>query len=179
MNRSIRDLALHCLEDPSDNVAWSDFYTAFQPILLAVLVAVHPQDPSVAEDACQSAFAKFLSLFREKKERRVLDERYLVVIGKNCLSDELRRRKRDIPFDTLLQVDVASDRDDAGATEARLGLLQAVARLPRRCQYAIERYYVGGATVAMIGRALGVQAASVHVILQRCRDQLRVILNGR
>ena len=168
-----------CFLDPDDRAAQDQLYSAFRPFVLAVLISVFPGDPSLVEDAYHSAFARFLELLRQGAKPGINYEAYFVTMAKHCLLDELRRRNRLVPFDTLLEEELSLGlRDPRVRMDAEILLLQALDRLDRRCQFLITAYYIRGMDTPDLARRLKVQPDSVYVLLQRCRDQLRRFLTG-
>jgi RNA polymerase sigma factor (sigma-70 family) len=125
----------------------------------------------------QSAFLKYINFFR-KAENRDLAIGYFVVVAKNCLIDELRRRKGEVPIDEVAENELpfvqASSEDDR---EARMTLLQyAMLQLDPRCQYVLESYYINQMSTEKLAERLSVAPESVPMVTKRCRERLRQIL---
>jgi RNA polymerase sigma factor (sigma-70 family) len=166
-----------CFRYPHDDAVLGRFFELLLPYLTAALLATYTRDREIVRDALQSAFLKYINLFR-KQENRALAIGYFVVVAKNCLIDELRRRKGEVPIDEVAETELpfaqASGEDDR---EARMTLLQyAMLQLDPRCQYVLESYYIDEMNSAKLAEWLSVAPDSVHMVIKRCRDRLRQIL---
>jgi len=166
-----------CFRHPHDDAVLGRFFEPLLPYLTAALLATYTRDREIVWDALQSAFLKYINLFR-KGENRDLAIGYFVVVAKNCLIDELRRRKGEVPIDEVAETELpsvqASGEDER---EARMTLLQyAMLQLDPRCQYVLESYYIDGMNSAKLAEWLSVAPDSVHMVIKRCRDRLRQIL---
>ena len=166
-----------CFRHPQDEATLGRFFEALLPYLTAALLATYTGDREIVRDALQSAFLKYINIFR-KAENRDLSIGYFVVVAKNCLIDELRRRKREIPIDEVAETELpsvqASSEDDR---ELRMTLLQyAMMQLDPRCRFVLESYYIDQIEAAKLAERLSVAPDSVHMVIKRCRDRLRQIL---
>jgi RNA polymerase sigma factor (sigma-70 family) len=166
-----------CFRYPKDETTLGRFFEALLPYLTAALLATYTGDREIVRDALQSAFLKYINIFR-KAENRDLAIGYFVVVAKNCLIDELRRRKGEIPIDEVAETELpsvqASSEDDR---EARMTLLQyAMLQLDPRCQYVLESYYINEMKTAELAERLSIAPESVPMITKRCRERLRQIL---
>jgi hypothetical protein len=85
-----------CFRHPKDEAVLGRFFEALLHYLTAALLATYTGDREIVRDALQSAFLKYINIFR-KAENRDLAIGYFVVVAKNCLIDELRRHKGEIP----------------------------------------------------------------------------------
>ncbi len=166
-----------CFRHPKDEAALGRFFEALLPYLTAALLATYTGDREIVRDALQSAFLKYINIFR-KAESRDLAIGYFVVVAKNCLIDELRRRKGEIPIDEVAETELpsvqASSEDNR---EARMTLLQyAMLQLDPRCQYVLESYYINEMKTVDLAERLSIAPESVPMITKRCRERLRQIL---
>jgi len=166
-----------CFRHPKDEATLGRFFEALLPYLTAALLATYTGDREVVRDALQSAFLKYINIFR-KVENRDLALGYFVVVAKNCLIDELRRRKGEVPIDEVAENELpfvqASSEDDR---EARMALLQyAMLQLDPRCQYVLESYYINEMNTAKLAERLSIAPESVPMVTKRCRERLRQIL---
>jgi RNA polymerase sigma factor (sigma-70 family) len=166
-----------CFRHPQDEATLGRFFEAFLPYLTAALLATYTGDREIVRDALQSAFLKYINIFR-KAENRNLSIGYFVVVAKNCLIDELRRHKGEIPIDEVAETELpsvqASSEDDR---EVRMTLLQyAMMQLDPRCRFVLESYYIDQIEAAKLAGRLSVAPDSVHMVIKRCRDRLRQIL---
>jgi RNA polymerase sigma factor (sigma-70 family) len=165
-----------CFSDPSE-APLTALDVVLRPHLLAVLTAMYPRDPTLAEDAYQSAFIKFIKIFRKGPRSGIFYPAYFVAVAKNCLIDEIRRGGKHVPLDEVFDEHLALPEDER--TEARVVILQALTKLDRRCEFILERYYIMEMDSRDLARQLGVTAESVHMAVKRCRDRLRAILSDR
>ena len=166
-----------CFRHPKDEATLGRFFEALLPYLTAALLATYTGDREIVRDALQSAFLKYINIFR-KVETRDLALGYFVVVAKNCLIDELRRRKGEVPIDEVAENELpfvqASSEDDR---EARMALLQyAMLQLDPRCQYVLESYYINEMNTAKLAERLSIAPESVPMVTKRCRERLRQIL---
>lgn len=169
-----------CFENPTDEDTLTSFYDGFRPYVLAILISLGREGASLSEDAYQSAFLKYMSIFVAGKDRRIDYVPYFVAIAKHGLIDEQRRQRRHVPIDDLLEGDVAGlGPDETLRRDARLALLEAIPRLGHKCHAVLERYYVAGIGVAELAGFLGIAENSVYVVLQRCREELKSLISGR
>jgi RNA polymerase sigma factor (sigma-70 family) len=171
-------LIRECFRHPKDEAALGGFFEALLPYLTAALLGTYTGDREIVRDALQSAFLKYINIFRRKGENRDLAIGYFVVVAKNSLIDELRRRKGEIPIDEVAETELpfvqAVGEDDR---EARMMLLQyAMLQLDPRCQFVLESYYIDEMGAAKLAERLSVAPDSVHMVIKRCRDRLRQIL---
>jgi RNA polymerase sigma-70 factor (ECF subfamily) len=162
---------------PKDESTLGRFFEALLPYLTAALLATYTGDREIVRDALQSAFLKYINIFR-KAETRDLAIGYFVVVAKNCLIDELRHRKGEIPIDEVAETELpsvqASTEDDR---EARMTLLQyAMMQLDPRCQFVLESYYINAMKTADLAERLSIAPESVPMVTKRCRERLRQIL---
>ena len=167
-----------CFENPQNNATLMRFFQAILPYIRAALAAIYPRDLSVIEDALQNAFLKYLDIFRRAKKPRALSVGYFVVVAKNCLVDELRRRKGQIPIDDLAESELPNlPKADPSQREARMLLLQhGITRLDPRCQRILQTYYIEEVKAETLAAMLDIAPDSVHMAIKRCRDRLRSIL---
>jgi RNA polymerase sigma factor (sigma-70 family) len=166
-----------CFRHPHDQATLGRFFAALLPFLTAALLATYTRDRETVRDALQSAFLKYINLFR-KGEKRELSIGYFLVIAKNCLIDELRRRKGEVPIDEVAETELPSvQASQEEEREARMTLLQyAMLQLDQRCQCVLESYYIDEMDPAKLASRLSVAPDSVHMVIKRCRDRLRQIL---
>lgn len=160
-----------CFDQPGDAEALTALHESLGREIRVYLAARSLGRGSLAHDAYQNAFVKFIEIFRDGG-RRGIGAGYLVAVAKNCLLDELVRTRRDTPLSEFTELAVS----DSDETESRIALLRALDRLEPRCRYALETYYLGGASAAELASRLRVKEASVYAILSRCRQRLRAIL---
>lgn len=165
-------LVSDCFREPGNPAVTGRFVEPLRPLLRATLSPLCPSEPTLVEDAVQSTILRLLTLFHQGPPR-LLTEGYFAVIARNCLIDELRRRQRFTPLDELLSAPGPDDRE-----LQMLQLQRGMLKLEPRCRYVLQRYYFAGASSTDIARAIGVSPDSIHVVLKRCRDRLRAVMNG-
>jgi RNA polymerase sigma factor (sigma-70 family) len=173
-----------CFEHPSDNLRLGRFFAAVLPFLKAALVATYPRDLSIVEDAIQSSLIKYLDIFRRGRKRDSggrdikISEAYFLVVARNCLIDEVRRRKGRVALDEVGEAEYVSIADESALDrEARmLALNHAMLQLDRRCQYILDRYYIQELDSRSLAAQLGISPESVYMAIKRCRDKLRELL---
>ncbi len=170
-------LVLECFRHPEDREVLERFDSDFRPFLLAILVAMYPTDPTLAEDAYQDAFVKFIGIFRGGQKPGIRYPGYFVATAKHLLIDELRQRKGLVSTDELFDIAIAPDQFSEG--EARIALLQSMMKLDRRCQFLLEGYYIRSMESAEIARRLRIQVQSVGMAIKRCRDTLKNLAHSR
>jgi len=168
-----------CFRHPEDQSRLTRFFQGILPYLRAALAATYSHDPSILQDALQSAFIKYIEIFRKGHKSGKLQLGYFIVVAKNCLIDELRRRKGQVPIDELTDRELPIlQREDMNEREDRMLLLQyAMTRLDARCQAILESYYIDETDAATLASWLGLARDSVHMAIKRCRDRLRSILS--
>lgn len=167
-----------CARNPDDVEAFQRLDAAFRPLLLVLLASLYQTDPSLAEDAYQSAFVKFIEALRAGRQPTYAA--YFISIAKNCLIDEIRHQQRQVPLLEVFEEEFASALPDAlDQNEARIVVLEAMMRLDRRCQFIVESYYIADMSASQLARHLDVRPGSVHMAIKRCRDKLRQILTAR
>lgn len=166
-----------CFDHPHSEEAFVRFDGIFRPLALAILLSVYSNEPSLAEDAYQTAFVKFLEIFRAGDKGGKNWEAYFIAIAKNCLVDELRKRSRTVSIGELLK-ETAQDVDEATRTELSIALFQAMMKLPRRCQFILEAYYIRSLKTEEISKRLSIQPDSFHMTLRRCRESLKKIFEA-
>jgi RNA polymerase sigma factor (sigma-70 family) len=160
-----------CFARP-DQASLTEFDRAFRPYTIVTLISIC-HDRALAEDAYQSAFVKYIKLFRAgPRPGQSYEESYFVAIAKHCLIDALRKRRQDLPIDELLAEGVEGA-DEEKRIEARIDALQGLMRLDPRCRHILESYYLRGDDSSAIASRIGVQRDSVHMALKRCRESLR------
>lgn len=173
-----------CFEHPADNLTLGRFFSAVLPFLKAALVATYPRDLGIVEDAIQSSLIKYLDIFRRGRKRDShgreikVTEAYFLVVARNCLIDELRRRKGRVALDEIREAEYTSIVDEhAPDGEGRMLVLNhAMLQLDRRCQYILDRYYIQELDSRTLAAKLGISPESVHMAIKRCRDRLRKLL---
>lgn len=168
-----------CFKRPDDNSRLTRFFESILPYLRAALTATYSRDAGIVQDALQSAFVKYIEIFRKGKKSAKLRLGYFIVVAKNCLIDELRRQKGQVPIDELAELEIPLERtSDVQEREDRMLFLQyAMTRLDPRCQSILESYYIDEIDAPTLASRLGIADDSVHMAIKRCRDRLRSIVS--
>jgi RNA polymerase sigma factor (sigma-70 family) len=168
-----------CFENPDSVSDLTDFDAAFRPYVMAILNSMYRGDPGLIEDSYQSAFIKFIKIFRAGAKANTNYIRYFIAVAKNCLIDEVRRLRKYVPIDEIFGADLsglsASTHSDS---DTHLMILQGMELLPRRCQYILESYYIAEMPPADLAKSLGIGEGSVYMAVKRCREELAVVLNS-
>jgi len=125
------------------------------------------------EDGYQSAFIKYIEIFREGKKKGVVYDAYFVAIAKHSVIDELRKQSKQVPLDEILELPTPTRSSELGEQEAGIAFFQALSSLDRRCQFLIESFYINGMSQQELAKRLKIQAQSVPMLLSRCRDALK------
>jgi RNA polymerase sigma factor (sigma-70 family) len=163
-----------------DERALDTFFSKVRPYLAALLIASFPHDVGIVEDALHSAVVKFLKILRRRDPGSIRSVNYFVVIAKNCLVDELRRRKGSIRLDELTQLELLSKDEGPQRTEAQVIVLAAMLQLDKRTRFVLQSYYIEERPSKEIADHLGVAHESIYTILKRSRDYFReVVGRGR
>jgi RNA polymerase sigma factor (sigma-70 family) len=166
-----------CFQHPGDLEALTRFNTAFHPHVIAALATISRWDQSLVEDAYQAAFIRFIDLFRAGFRPEINYVPYFIAIAKNSLIDELRRARRHIPIDDIFEELINLPQpDERQRAETRIAILQAIMQLKPRCQFVLENYYLAEMSATDLARRLKIKPRSLYTTLNRCREELRRIL---
>lgn len=176
---SLKSVIAVCFDRPDDQQALTELNRLLRPLVLASLARLAGDHPHLAEDAYQSAFVKYLSMFYEGSRVGIDYEAYFLAIAKNCLLDEFRTLGRTMQFDKEFAYELSAlAAVSIPASEARVELLQAFGLLGQRCQFVLESYYIRGLPSEELARRLNIGHSSVHMAIKRCRDELKRILEN-
>ncbi len=168
-----------CFQHPEDLETLTRFNAAFRPPLLSALAVIARRDPSLAEDAYQAAFIKFIALLRAGPRPGISYAPYFIAIAKNSLLDEMRRTRRHVSVDDFFaEIMKLPQPDERQRAEARIALLQAMMQLKPRCQCALESYYLAEMPTQELAERLKIKPRSLYTLLDRCREALRQILKA-
>jgi RNA polymerase sigma factor (sigma-70 family) len=174
-----RTLIDRCFGGPDQEQAIEALCTAIRPYLFVLLTSLSRSNPALAEDALQNAFIKIIQLFKGAKEPfPVITEGYLATVAKHCLIDELRRQKREVNIDELLEHEFRSPsvREESAEPISEEIVLLALNRLDPKCQFILESYYIRDMSVPELAARLGISPPSVYMTMKRCRDRLKEIV---
>ena len=168
------------VQGPTRDRAVETFCIKLRPYFWVLLSRLSPADPSIAEDALQAAFVKFIDIFNGSGERRILSPGYYVTIAKHCLIDEIRRRKKYVELDELLLEHEAIPEAKGAVKENHEDLvLITMERMGQKCRFVLERYYLADIKGPQLAKELGISPQSVPMIVKRCRDELRSLLKAQ
>ena len=140
------------------------------------LCYVQLQDKALAEDAVQETFLKAcngLGTFRGESSEKT----WLTRIAMNVCRDYQRgswfkHTDRSITPDMLQIGEVQPDTED-------MDLSLAVMKLPRKLREAVLLYYYQDMGTEEMAKALGITQSTVSYRLQKGREKLRKLLEGR
>jgi RNA polymerase sigma factor (sigma-70 family) len=167
-----------CFESPEDVDTLTRFDDAFRPYLLTVLRRYCP-DASLAADVYQATFIKFMNLFKSGLRPRTNSKAYLVAIAKHSLIDEIRLQRWSVPISEVCEGEITqTSPNEMQRTEVRLLVHQTMKQLDRRSQFILESYYLVGMPAADLAQRLGIQPASIHMAIKRCRMRLGKLLSN-
>jgi RNA polymerase sigma factor (sigma-70 family) len=165
-----------CYAHPHSDGPLGRFFEALTPYLRAALAVRSISDPTLVDDALQATFLKSLKLFAQTPSPPV-GVGYFVVMAKHCLIDELRRRRGHLRIDEIAESDLPQTPGKGPEPDDRLLLIQyGLARMEPRCRFVLERYYIDEVDSRALAKQLQVGPDSVHVVIKRCRDRLRLEL---
>ena len=145
-----------------------------KPLLRLCYVQLH--DKTLAEDAVQETFLKAcngLGTFRGESSEKP----WLTRIAMNVCRDYQRgswfkHTDRSITPDMLQIGEVQPDTED-------MDLSLAVMKLPRKLREAVLLYYYQDMGTEEMAKALGITQSTVSYRLQKGREKLRKLLEGR
>ena len=145
-----------------------------KPLLRLCYIQLH--DQSLAEDAVQETFLKAcngLGTFRGESSEKT----WLTRIAMNVCRDYQRgswfkHTDRSITPDMLQIGEVQPDTED-------MDLSLAVMKLPRKLREAVLLYYYQDMGTEEMAKALGITQSTVSYRLQKGREKLRKLLEGR
>jgi RNA polymerase sigma-70 factor (ECF subfamily) len=170
------DRALIQAHVDGDPTAFAELFRRHRDRLWAVAMRTLG-DREEASDALQDAM---VSAFRNagsyRGEAAVTTWLHRVVV--NACLDRVRRRQAR-PSVSLGETEVPSQRDDHGATEARLDVHHALARLPESQRLAIVLVDLQDLSVAAAAAVLGVAEGTVKSRCSRGRTELARLLRSR
>jgi RNA polymerase sigma-70 factor (ECF subfamily) len=170
--RDRRLLRAHVDGDPD---AFSELVRLHQRRLWAVALRTLG-DPEEAADALQDALVSaFRSAHTYRGDAAVTTWLHRVVV--NACLDRVRRAKAR-PTVPLPETDVASRRDEHSATETRVDVVAALARIPDHQRAALVLVDVQDLSVAEAARVLGVAEGTVKSRCARGRAALHAVLTG-
>lgn len=161
--------------DPADQMsqnreAFRIFYDRTSRALWAYLLRVSGRR-DVADDLLQESYCRFLSA--DLPEMDAADSRsYLYRIATNLLHDRWRRRE----FPETVSATAKSHEEDP---ETRTDMRRALERLKPRERQLLWLAHVEGFGHKEIAHLIGLQVASIRVLLFRARRELAGILRKR
>jgi RNA polymerase sigma factor (sigma-70 family) len=166
------ELIADCFHRPHADAPLHRFLAAVLPYARAALTS-RQVDLALVDDALQSAVLKYFHIFQHTPPRP-LNIGYFIVVAKNCLVDELRKRKGQVPLDELAEEVLSTAPVATEDADDRMLLVQyALARMDPRCRFILERYYIDEMNSRRLADFLRIGPDSVHMAIKRCRDRLR------
>jgi RNA polymerase sigma-70 factor, ECF subfamily len=122
----------------------------------------------VQETACKA----FVAVRQLKNEQYFLT--WLTRILIHCAYEVLRKRKKELPLDKL--VELPSSRKDGNAEN--MDLMEAVTRLKEHHRTAIILFYYHDLPISEVAKTMDVPENTVKTYLQRGRKELKSRLGG-
>ncbi|WP_079506092.1 sigma-70 family RNA polymerase sigma factor [Mesobacillus jeotgali] len=122
----------------------------------------------VQETSCKA----FLAIGQLKKEEYFLT--WLTRILIHCTYDVLRKRKKEMPVEKLIELPVSSEHQVAES----LDLIEAVSMLKEQYRSAIILFYYHDMPLSEIARTMDIPENTVKTYLQRGRKELKTRLGG-
>jgi RNA polymerase sigma-70 factor (ECF subfamily) len=156
----------------------SEFARVYEDTVWRVyaFLAYRVGDRDLAEDLTQATFERALRAWGRFDPRKGTETTWLLVIARNVLIDDVRRR-RVTPVGDLGEGVLGTE----AGPEERLGgspdLLAAVMTLPERDREVLSLRFGGDLTGAEIAETLGLSLANVQQILSRSLGKLRQMLD--
>ncbi len=130
-------------------------------------------DRGAAEDVTALAFERAFRKQRSFDRRRGSERAWLFGIARNAALDELRRRRRSVPFaDQLPADDEAAEEEFEGALR-RITVRAAIAQLTARERELVALKFHAGLSNAELARVLGVSETNAGTLLHRTITKLR------
>src|SRR5467141_853700 len=90
-----------CFDHPDDDKTIERFFYLFRPKEMATLISMYPTDPTLAQEAIDSAFSQYRAIFRSGPNHENLSSyvAYFDALAKDCLISEIRRHNGDVRID--------------------------------------------------------------------------------
>jgi RNA polymerase sigma-70 factor, ECF subfamily len=171
--------AAHGAELAMDNEAFAAFYSRSARPLWAYL-ARSSADPALADDLMQESYVRFLcaggapSLAKDGEAAARL---YLFRIGTNLLRDYWRRPRatsiEEIPEEFF------AAHGDAAQTDAEIQLEPAMRQMKPRERQMLWLAHAEGYSHREIAKVMGLNAASIRLMLFRARRKIAALLRAR
>lgn len=166
-----------CFQSPTEKNL-RDLDSELRPRIYAILASLYRRSPEYVQDAYQSAFVKYLGIFRKGKPDPTINyEAYFVAIAKNSLLDELRKERKIVPLDDLAN-ELTAHHSGIDEAQAVVQLFQALARLDSRCQFLLQAHYVNSMPDSEVAERLKVSKDSVPVLVSRCKHELLELIKN-
>ena len=159
-----------------DEDAFRGFYDRTSRALWSYLSRV-TGDRQLADDLMQETYYRFLRASKQY-ESDAHRRNSLFHIATNLVRDTRRRTTPLQLFEAVDHAFLRTDADHAGHTERRTDLERAMAHLKPRERMLLWLAYAQGESHRDIAEALGLQAASVKLLLFRARRKLASLLRG-
>ena len=155
-------------------------WTAAQPAVAGYICALM-RDGEVAKDVLQETALVLLRRFAEYDSQRPFLAWALGVARFQMLGHQRDAARSFLTFDTeLMERFTEHWAETAPAADRRAGALrECLEKLPGRARDVLRQRYFEELTAEDIARRLGANGASVRVMLQRIREQLRKCIERR
>lgn len=121
----------------------------------------------------EASYKAFMSISQLKNERYFLT--WLTRILIHCSYDVLRKKKKEIPIDNMIEQDV--DSVEQGAES--LDLLEAMNQLNEKYKDVIILFYFQDFPISEVAKVMNIPENTVKTYLSRGKQQLKKLLGGK
>ena len=187
--KSVPDTSTTLLRDVADSqhTRWAEFYSRYQPMMLAYLKGRFPSLD--ADDIIQETFvalAKILPDYKYEPKKNGAFHNFLTGVLHNKALCALDSHRRNLAIEERMQFDVAVRGESANEQsyrdwrenlfEVALGQLLADESIHARTKQAFIRTAIKGESIEDVAASMGVQRHVVDCMRSRMLDQLRGIV---
>ncbi len=121
----------------------------------------------------ETSYKAFLSISQLKNEKFFLT--WLTKILINCSYDVLKKSKKELPLNSMIELPSATKREKR---EEILDLLEAINRLNEKHKNAIILYYFHDLPISEVAKVMNLPENTVKTYLSRGKERLKKMLGG-